>query len=225
MTSLTPFKKIVKKTLGRDRYGKILNTPIGTWVHNKIHESSESSRDFLLQKMPKRSVSAEIGVHKGDFSERILEIVQPKELHLIDPWKLEQSEVYDKSYYGKKTVENQSVMDERFENVVKRFEKEIKNNQIVIDRGYSETILQNFQNEYFDWIYVDGNHLYEFVKRDLEICYLKVKTFGYIAGDDYNEGGWWEGGVKKAVDEFVFNNKKIKLIEIKANQFILQKLG
>lgn len=225
MVSLTPFKKIVKKTLGRDNYSKILNTSVGTWMHNKLHEGSESSRDFVLQKMPKRSVCAEIGVHRGDFSERILEIVQPKELHLIDPWRLEQSEVYDKSYYGKKTVENQNVMDERFNDVLNRFEREIRNKQVIVDRGYSETILQNFQNEYFDWIYVDGNHLYEFVKKDLEICYLKVKISGYITGDDYNEGGWWEGGVKKAVDEFALNNKKIKLIEIKANQFILQKLG
>lgn len=224
MTSFTPFKKIAKKTLGRDNYSKILNTSVGIWVHNKLHENSESSRDFLLQKMPKRSICAEIGVNKGDFSERILEIVQPKKLHLIDPWKLEQSEVYDESYYGKKTVEDQNAMDKRFKDVMNRFEKEIKNNQIVIDRGYSETILQDFQNGYFDWIYVDGNHLYEFVKKDLELCYLKVKTSGYITGDDYNEGGWWEGGVKKAVDEFISNNKKIKLIEIKANQFILQKL-
>ncbi|MDJ0634304.1 MAG: hypothetical protein QNJ34_14035 [Xenococcaceae cyanobacterium MO_188.B29] len=42
-------------------------------------------RQFLLERLPKNSVGAEIGVHLGDFSEKILEIVKPNKLHLIDP--------------------------------------------------------------------------------------------------------------------------------------------
>ncbi len=223
MVTISKFKNFVKKIIGRERYGKILNTSIGSWAHDKLHEDISSSRDFLLQKMPKKSIGAEIGVHKGDFSERILEIVLPKKLHLIDPWKLEQDEIYEKSLYGKKKIVDQNIMDERFQNVKKRFKKEIKNNQVIIERGYSEDILKDIQNEYLDWVYIDGNHLYEFVKKDLELCFLKIKNGGYICGDDYNEGGWWKGGVKKAIDEFVLNNNKIKVIEIKADQFILQK--
>ena len=43
-------------------------------------------RKFLLEMMPKNSVCAEIGVNQGQFSKEILEVVQPKKLHLIDPW-------------------------------------------------------------------------------------------------------------------------------------------
>ena len=223
MAKISKFKNIVKKTIGREKYGKILNTKGGSWVHDKLHKGKSSSRDFLLQKIPKKSEGVEIGVHEGNFSERILEIVLPKKLYLIDPWKLEQDEVYDESYYGKKKIVNQNIMDERFHNVRKRFEKEIKNNQIIIKRGYSEEILKDFHNDSLDWVYIDGNHLYEFVKKDLELCFMKIKNGGYICGDDYNDGGWWKGGVKKAVDEFVSSNNKIKVIEIKADQFILQK--
>jgi len=71
-------------------------------------------------------------------------------------------------------------------------------------------------------IYIDGNHLYEFVKQDLELYYRTVKEGGLITGDDYGDGGWWQGGVKKAVDEFVAKGF-VEAIEIKGGQFILKK--
>ncbi|MFP4121478.1 TylF/MycF/NovP-related O-methyltransferase [Coleofasciculus sp.] len=71
---------------------------------------------------------------------------------------------------------------------------------------------------------MDGNHLYEFVKKDLETYYPKVKTGGYITGDDYGATQkWWEDGVKKAVDEFR-SQSLCKTVLIQAGQFILEKL-
>jgi methyltransferase family protein len=37
---------------------------------------------------------------------------------------------------------------------------------------------------YFDWIYVDGDHQYEAVKKGLESYLPKVKPGGFITGDD-----------------------------------------
>ena len=45
------------------------------------------ARDYLLCNMPKHSICAEIGVHEGEFSRRIVDTVEPERLHLIDPWK------------------------------------------------------------------------------------------------------------------------------------------
>ena len=45
-----------------------------------------------------------------------------------------------------------------------------------------------------DWIYVDGNHLYEFVRADLELSLRKARRGGFITGDDYQDGGWWAVG-------------------------------
>jgi hypothetical protein len=36
------------------------------------------------------------------------------------------------------------------------------------------------------------------------------------------EGGWWEGGVKRAVDEF-FERNRIQVVEIRNGQFVLRK--
>ena len=72
-----------------------------------------------------------------------------------------------------------------------------------VHRGASSDVLERFPDAYFDWIYIDGNHLYEYVRSDLEIAMRKVKPSGLITGDDYGDGGWWLGGVKHAVDELV----------------------
>jgi len=213
-------KKIIKTFAGRQMYVYILNTKLGLFIHDKLHSNSSSSRDFVLQTFPKFSIGLEIGVNEGFFSERIIEIVQPKKLHLIDPWKFEDGEYYKA---GEK-IQDQEMMDRRFENVCKKFTTEIKKNQILIERGTSEEILPKFNDNYFDWIYVDGNHTYDFVKKDLELCYLKIKNGGLITGDDYYDSEKFVDGVKKAVDEFI-NSGHVQLIQLKNNQFILKKIN
>lgn len=53
-----------------------------------------------------------------------------------------------------------------------------------------------------DLIYIDASHDYEDVKRDLKNYFKILKEGGTIFGDDY-----WIHEVKKAVDEFVLENK------------------
>ena len=62
---------------------------------------------------------------------------------------------------------------------------------------------KNYDNEYFDIVYIDASHEYEFVIEDIKNWLPKVKKGGIICGDDYISG--WPG-VILAVDE-IFNNK------------------
>jgi hypothetical protein len=180
-------------------------------------------RTFLLQRFPGGSIGAEIGVHKGEFSEQILRIVKPRKLHLIDPWKYESSEEYWGTLYGGKGAPGGQVeMDQRYDDVCIRFHRHIRSGRFTVHRGCSAHVCGGFPDEYFDWVYIDGNHVYEFVKSDLELFYPKVKAGGYLAGDDYKLGGWWKGGVKLAVDEFL-KNMPVELVEIRSQQFILRK--
>jgi hypothetical protein len=55
-----------------------------------------------------------------------------------------------------------------------------------------------FEDNYFDFVYIDAAHDYESVKADIREWLPKVKPGGYICGHDY--GGEYTG-VKKAVDE------------------------
>lgn len=177
---------------------------------------------YVLDGMPKGSVCAEVGVHEGEFSRRILDTVKPKRLHLIDPWKHELGDQYHGAWYGGCAPEGQATLDERYRRVKEQLAKEISADQVRIHRKPSSVASDDFEDLYFDWIYIDGNHLYEFVKQDLERYYPKVKVGGYIAGDDYGTKGWWENGVQKAVDEFVLQRQDLTL-EVKGEQFVITK--
>lgn len=205
-------KNLLKRMPGARRLARLRG--LLPWQANR--------REFLLKIVPKNSIGAEIGVHKGDFSAQILRTADPTTLHLVDPWKYEESDTYKDAWYGGKTKGGQSEMDERYAAVRLRFEPDIRAGRVRIHRGYSSDVLDEFPDAYFDWVYIDGNHLYEFVKQDLELSFRKTKPGGYVTGDDYHEGGWWQGGVKKAVDEFV-REKAVQLVTIRNGQFVLRK--
>jgi predicted acyl esterase len=184
----------------------------------------DRKRQFVLDTLPKNSVGAEIGVHFGDFSQKIIDALAPKTLHLIDPWEHLTSKEYKFAWYGGAAKGGQSEMDARYSNVFKRFNQYIQKEKVKVHRGYSTDVLEQFPDQYLDWVYIDGNHLYEYVKKDLELSLQKVKPGGYITGDDYMSGGWWKGGVKKAVDEFA-KNKAVTLVELRNRQFIFRKVA
>lgn len=186
--------------------------------------AASERRRFLLDMLPTASVGAEIGVHEGDFSRALLEVVAPVHLHLIDPWKHETSVTYANAWYGGRAEQGQVEMDERYAAVLARFEREIEVGQVIVHRGPSEDVLLGVPDDTFDWVYIDGNHLYEFVARDLELSLSKTRPGGLVTGDDYAAGGWWGGGVKRAVDELA-EAGTARLVLIKDRQFVFEKLA
>ncbi len=208
----TGLRALIKKIPGAMRLAKRF----------RVGSPPRSHRRFLLDMVPEHAVGAEIGVHIGDFSAEILRTTSPRELHLIDPWEHQKSDVYKSAWYGGQAKSGQTEMDERFANVGKRFDEQVQAGRVIIHRGFSTDILDQFSDAYFDWIYIDGNHLYDYVKKDLQVSFQKTKPGGLITGDDYAEGGWWDGGVKKAVDELA-TGEGIELVELRNHQFIFRK--
>jgi Methyltransferase domain len=181
----------------------------------------ETGRERLLRAMPRRSVCAEIGVHLGDFSAEILDVVRPRRLHLVDPWRYEDSPTYAESWYGGEQGGSQATMDGRHAAVVARFRRAIDSGQVTIHRATSAEAARELPDAYFDWVYIDGNHQYEFARDDLATFAVKIRPGGYLTGDDYADGGWWQGGVKRAVDEFVGTGRG-KLESVDDRQFVIR---
>jgi hypothetical protein len=190
-------------------------------VRQVVHFFGEKDgREWLLERLPKNSVCAEIGVFQGRFSELILSITRPQKLHLIDPWKYESDPAYARSLYGGVRGKNQERMDKMYESVVRVFQSK----KVQVHRATSTECCSQFPDNYFDWIYVDGNHQYEFVKADLEVYFPKLKPGGLLAGDDYarKKTNWTNDGVTRAVDEIVASGMYQKVLT-ENHQFLLVK--
>ena len=163
-----------------------------------------------------KSDCLEIGVWKADFSKEILNM-NPKKLILIDPWQFQPK--FAGRMYGGTVAKNQKDMDNIFYKVMKEVGE---NDNVEILKGMSDDMCLLIENDSIDWLYIDGNHEYEFVLKDLYNFYPKVKKGGYINGDDYT----WKNPkgvttVKKAVNDFT---KKMGLnAQIFGNQFIIRK--
>jgi hypothetical protein len=82
--------------------------------------------------------------------------------------------------------------------------KKFKNNVHLI-KGNSNKILKNLDMSKIDYVFLDGGHEYETVKNDLNYCLEVIEKNGTILCDDYNLGSAL--GVRKAIDEYVQNNK------------------
>ncbi|MFN3699917.1 MAG: class I SAM-dependent methyltransferase [Alphaproteobacteria bacterium] len=139
-----------------------------------------SNRNIMLEHLPKAAVVAEIGVLHGNYSHEIITRTMPKEFHLID---------VDFSTLREDVSAHPSVIKhEKFSNIA----------------------MATFPDDYFDWIYVDGDHSYEGVKSDIRACIPKLKTGGYLVFNDFcriNLNGLGVFGVQLAVTELIVEQK------------------
>ena len=74
-----------------------------------------------------------------------------------------------------------------------------------IHRKLSTEAVSDFEDNYFDWIYLDTDHSYELTSVELLKYAAKAKQNGVISGHDYSMGNWVESyryGVIEAVHEF-----------------------
>jgi hypothetical protein len=174
-------------------------------------------REELLQYFPKGGVGAEIGVAEGTYSAVILENAKPSELHLIDPWSpleagsslLQSQELFTDVERARALKTEFSapaahpVGDDKFTKVVERFKNDPR---VRLHRQYSYKAVTSFPDEFFDFVYIDGNHHYEFALRDLEDFAVKLKPGGLLFGHDFFEDGFAKKehyGVVDAVNVFI----------------------
>jgi len=159
-------------------------------------------RTQLLHFLPKGGEGAEIGVAKGEFSQTLLEVLQPRKLHLIDPWEHQTRDDYARDGNNASAAEQ----EQRYGAVRDKFAAEIDAGRVVLHRAYSQDVASGFEDHQLDWIYIDGLHSYEGCRADLEHYKRKVKPDGFILGHDYTNHAvaqQMDFGVVEAVNEFV----------------------
>ena len=75
-----------------------------------------------------------------------------------------------------------------------------------IIRDFSTSAAKVFDKGYFDLVFIDANHSYDYVKKDINIWLPLVKPNGVICGHDYSYQ--WKDHVAKAVNERFGENIK-----------------
>jgi len=78
-------------------------------------------------------------------------------------------------------------------------------NKFKIIVGDSAASASSFEDKSLDFVFIDANHEYEFVKKDILAWLPKIKEGGILAGHDYPS----YSGVVQAVDE-LFGDKNDK---------------
>ena len=169
---------------------------------------------LFVDVIPKGGIGVELGVYKGTLSKYILSVNQPCRLHLVDPWWKYASDwhwaVGDRS----------SVRS--FAAIILVLQEAISTGKVEIHIGGSREILENFDDGYLDWAYIDSTHAYQQTKDELSLLRDKVKLCGIIAGDD-----WWEDeshrhhGVYRAVKEFLAAEPAYQLVFQEGSQWAL----
>jgi hypothetical protein len=159
-------------------------------------------RTQLLHFLPKGGEGAEIGVAKGEFSQSLLEVLQPRKLHLIDPWEHQTRDDY--AHDGNNASAEEQ--EQRYRAVRDKYAAEIDAGRIELHRAYSQDVAGTFADGQLDWVYIDGLHSYDGCRADLQNYKAKVKPGGFIFGHDYTNHSvaqQMDFGVVEAVDEFV----------------------
>jgi predicted O-methyltransferase YrrM len=135
------------------------------------------------------TIGAEIGVFDGYFSEHLCKTIPNLKLYSVDAWQV---------YAGYR--------DHRFENSMRNAEGRARNRlakyDVEIIKEFSMDAVKHFADESLDFVYIDGNHEYKFVKEDIEAWAQKVRPGGIVAGDDYYMTRKANMGVIKAANEY-----------------------
>lgn len=131
---------------------------------------------YLKENYPAKLSGVEIGVFRGDNALDILKNLSITQLYLVDTCEY---------YQGRSDACDIAL------NKLTEYQDKII---FIIEK--SEDATYKIPNE-LDFIYIDGNHEYEYVLKDIELYYNKIRAGGVIGGHDIIMSS-----VREAVEDF-----------------------
>ena len=162
----------------------------------------------------KNLIGIEVGVWKADsFCMMLDNCPNIKELHGVDLW-----EPFVDYIDEPMTVVNEKQIE--FDEMIARWNiKWCPNNEkAIIHKMNSDDLVKEFDDEHFDFIFLDAHLTREQIDNDLKVWYPKLKRGGLFMGHDYNSSV-----VSESVHAFrTFNDIKTP-ISIFDNAFVWNK--
>lgn len=141
-----------------------------------------NATQYVKQNLGTGLMCAEIGVKDGENAKEMLDVLPISKVFLIDPY-MPYERCPDEIEKNTSTFANNKTLLEGFYltaftilNPYKKFIEFIK-----VESDKASKLLKDVE---FDFVYMDGNHTYEFVKNDLKNWYPLIKKGGVLAGHD-----------------------------------------
>ena len=145
------------------------------------------TREELLARLPRHGIIGEVGTLYGDFAVQIMHYCQPRELHIID--------------IG-------------FNNLRRENEAALRAYGCRFHQGMSWEAIGRFPDRYFDVLYIDADHSFDAVVKDLDQASRAVREDGLIICNDYTLWDVWSSrpyGVIQAVNSLA-NKRRLPFI-------------
>lgn len=166
----------------------------------RLFAGRENLVRFFAPKLAGGTV-AEVGVMYGDFSNFILQTVEPELFVAIDTFDMHNMPVI----WGKPSAMRFQGMTHR-EFYEERFSGRGK--QMRCEEGNSSHVLSTYPDFTFDMIYIDAGHDYDSVKKDADLSKQKIKLEGLLIFNDYIKYSHYDDcyyGVIPVVNDLVVN--------------------
>lgn len=127
-----------------------------------------------------RGTAVEVGTCWGGFAEFLAVNTSLDKVFCVDPYKVYPKEIYNDAL----NTMTQEHCDEKYRRVKERLTKLGKVEMI---RAESEKASFMFPDETLMFVYIDGNHHFSEVLKDLCFWWTKVAPTGILAGDDVED--------------------------------------
>lgn len=172
-----------------------------TYNFHKRRVEEEPLDDLLSSLKGRENLNfLEIGCCEGQSTDWFIQnFLQTKNstITCIDPFY--QGCFYDEPHPElREKIEGVTVYDLFRKNILDCYPDKVK-----FHRGESKDVLPTLKKDYYDFIYVDGNHKKENVRMDCELSWDLLKDGGLIMYDDY----CLIGDVREAIDEFLLQRR------------------
>ena len=129
----------------------------------------------------------EIGSYMGESTHIFGSCGLFTEINCIEPFSGTENFNEENNHTWEEVWEEYDINTRQFKDIVKLHE----------DYSYDEKVLSKFNDDEYDFIYVDGNHSFESTRQDFELYIPKIKSNGVLGGHDYQQGF----GVDDALEE------------------------
>ncbi len=161
------------------------------WVNLYYGIASQQIRENNFKKV------VEVGIGYGVHAKEMLDNTELEHLYLVDP-----SIPYEGDLFSKDILNNLN----GFNNLLKNIYINLENHSHRYTHFRQPSIsITNYEipDNSVDLVFLDGDHSYDAVSKDLPFWYAKLRPGGFLLGDDYAS---CHPETRKAVDEFVSSN-------------------